>query len=612
MPGKTFREIAAREGWRIVVAALAAGMAVAVPWRVVALIIAIAGAIVAGFPILREAVVSLSHHRMTMELSMSIAIVAALAVGEGATALVILLFVLVAEVLEELNLARGKRALSDLSELVPRSVFLQRGGVIEEAAIDTIRPGDRVLVKPGGRIPIDGSVVSGDSAVDESTITGESLPVDKTVGDRVYAGTLNQSGAVLLEASAVGRDTTFGRILAVLESSDANRAPAERLSDRLAGWIVAVAILAAIGTAIVTRDARAAISVIIVAGACGVAAGTPLAILGAIGQAARRNVIVRGGAVIETLSVVDTIVLDKTGTVTAGQPAVVSVQSLNNNVAGAEIVRLAATAEQHSEHPIAKAILSAAGDVRLTPIFHFTALPGRGVTCATDDGFILHVGNRRMLEESEIVCPSAGESPAVGTEVFVARDGTCLGSLVVEDVPRPEARRAVERLRVLGLRTVLLTGDRAAVARSVGGRIGVDETDAGLLPEQKYDRVVQLRRGGRSVAMIGDGINDTPALRAANVGIAMGSGADITRDTADVVLIGDDLGRAADLFVIARRCRRIVMQNFTGTIAVDFAGIVFSAAGMLHPISAALVHVTSELIFILNAARLLPAPRRSV
>jgi Cd2+/Zn2+-exporting ATPase/Cu+-exporting ATPase len=599
-------EILAEDGWRILVAGIAIPVILAMRQPRAVFLVGIVAAIVAGFPILREAVESLVRRRMTMELSMSIAIVAALAVRETTTALIILLFVLVAEVLEELNLARGRRALSMLTTLLPRLVEVQREGGMTEVDIESVRVGDVVLVRPGGRIPTDGEVVSGTSTVDESTITGESMPVEKAATTHVYAGTLNYTGSLVVRSEAIGRDTAFGKIVAALEASDAQRAPAERLSDQLAGWIVAVALFAALVTFAVKHDPRAAISVVIVAGACGVAAGTPLAILGAIGQAARRQIVIKGGIFVEALSTVDTVVFDKTGTLTLGQPAVTGVE-LWSDVGESELLRTAATAEQHSEHPIAKAIVSAATGLRMESVAHFTALPGRGVFCSTSSGRTIHVGTAAMFRELDIPCTPTESAVQSGTEVLVAVNGACIGSLLIQDVPRAESRDAIAQLRSLGIRTVILTGDRAAVARSIAERIDADETDSDLLPAQKQFRIVELRRAGRQVAMVGDGINDAPALREAHVGIAMGSGTDITREAADVLLLGNDLRRVPDVISIARRCRRIILQNAAGTIAVDLVGIGLAAAGVLHPIAASAVHVSSELLFILNSARMLPS-----
>jgi Cd2+/Zn2+-exporting ATPase/Cu+-exporting ATPase len=598
------RRILASDGWRVGVAVIGVVVTALAPKGLPALLAGYLVAVLAGYPILRHAIESLVTLRMTMELSMSIAIGAALGIGETSTALLILLFVLVAEILEELNLSRGRRAMTDLAAFLPRRAFVEKDGAVEEIDIADLTAGDVVIAKPGARIPVDGVVLRGASVVDQATITGESMPAEKKAGDRVFAGTLNQTGSLVINVEAVGRDTTFGRIVTALESSSASSAPIQRLADRLAGWIVAVAITAAVITALVTRDARAAISVVIVAGACGVAAGTPLAILGAIGQAARRQIIVKGGIYMEALAGIDTVVFDKTGTLTLGQPSVSRITALRGTED--ELLIAAATAEQHSEHPIAGAILAeaAARHLAVEPLDSSVATDG-GVIGTTAAHATVMAGSRRMLEEMTIGVPIAKRDKP-GTEVFVARNGICLGAILVEDAPREASHEAVQSLRRMNIRTILLTGDAASVARSIAQWIGVDEVDAELLPAQKQHRIRDLRRQGHAVAMVGDGINDAPALVEANVGIAMGSGTDATRESADVVLLGNEPTRVPEVIAIARRCRRIVLQNFTGTIVIDLIGIVLAAARLLHPVSAAVVHVTSELLFILNSARMLP------
>jgi len=599
-----FRSILADDGWRIgVVAAAIILTAVAGEKGLWSLLLGCGVAVIAGFPILSHAIESLLGLRMTMELSMSIAIAAALAIRESSTALLILLFVIVAEILEELNLSRGKRALIDLAAFLPRTAWIEDGGAVREVDIDRLAAGDDVVAKPGARIPVDGVVLRGASAVDQATITGESLPADKKAGDRVFAGTLNQTGSLVIRVEAVGRDTTFGRIVAALENSSASTAPIQRLSDRLAGWIVAVAITAAVVTGFVTRDVRAAISVVIVAGACGVAAGTPLAILGAIGQAARRQIIVKGGRFVEALAAVDTVVFDKTGTVTLGQPSVTRIIVARGSER--DLMITAATAEQHSDHPMARAIVAEATARQLVvdPL-HSSVVTDGGVIGMTLERSVVAAGSRALLEGMTIGAPISDRQQQ-GTEVFVARDGVCLGSLLITDTPRDASRDAIDALRRMSIRTILLTGDTAAVARSIAQWVGIDEVNAEFLPGQKQGRIQSLRQQGRIVAMVGDGINDAPALVEANVGIAMGSGTDVTRESADVVLLGNELTRVAEVIAIARRCHRIVMQNFAGTIAVDLIGVILAAARLLHPVSAAVVHVTSELLFILNAARML-------
>jgi heavy metal translocating P-type ATPase len=598
------RRILADDGWRVGVASVGIVQTILAPKGTPTVLIACFVAIVTGFPILRHAIAALGALKMTMELSMSIALGAALAIGETSTALLILLFVLVAEILEELNLSRGRRAMTDLAVFLPRTAFAEKNGTVLEIAINELVVGDLVIAKPGSRIPVDGVVLRGASVVDQAAITGESIPAEKKSGDRVFAGTLNQTGSLVVSVEAVGLDTTFGRILKVLERSDASSAPIQRLSDQLAGWIVAVALTAAVITAFVTRDARAAISVVIVAGACGVAAGTPLAILGAIGQAARRQVIVKGGVSIEALAAVDTVVFDKTGTLTLGRPVVSRILATRGTEH--ELLITAATAEQHSEHPIAGAILAEAAKRQLPiePLDSSVTTAG-GVIATTRERSTVVAGSRTLLEEMTIALPVAGQNER-GTAVFVARDGICLGALLVEDVPREASQDAVQALRRMNIRTILLTGDSAFVARSIAQWLGVDEVDAEVLPEQKQLRIRTLRGQGHVVAMVGDGINDAPALVEANVGIAMGSGTDVTRDSADVVLLGNEPTRVPEVIAMARRCRRIVLQNVAGTIVIDMLGIALAAARVLHPVSAAVVHVTSELLFILNSARMLP------
>jgi heavy metal translocating P-type ATPase len=598
------RRILAGDGWRVGVAVIGVVVTVLAPKGLPTLLIGCCAALVAGYSILRDAIEALVALRMTMELSMSMAIAAALAIGETSTALLILLFVLVAEILEELNLARGRRAMTDLAAFLPRTAFVERDGAVQEIDIADLGDGDLVVGKPGTRIPVDGVVVRGASIVDQATITGESLPVEKKTGDHVFAGTLNQTGSLVISVEAVGRDTTFGRIVTALESSGASSAPMQRLADQLAGWIVAVALTAAAITAFVTRDPRAAISVVIVAGACGVAAGTPLAILGALGQAARKRVIVKGGVHIEALAAVDTVVFDKTGTLTLGRPTISKILAIRGTQQ--ELLITAATAEQHSEHPIAGAILAeaAARHLSIEPLDSAVTTQG-GVIATTSGRSIVVAGSRRLIEEMIIAVPIAGQQER-GTQVFVARDGVFLGVLLVEDAPREASHAAVQALRRMNIRTILLTGDGASVARSIAQWVGVDEVDAELLPAQKQRRIQALRKQGHIVAMVGDGINDAPALVEANVGIAMGSGTDVTRESADVVLLGNEPTRVAEVITIARRCRGIVLQNFAGTIVVDILGIALAAARVLHPVSAAVVHVTSELLFILNSARMLP------
>ncbi len=580
------------------------------PFRAIS-VIGVAGLMVGGWPIYKEALENLVAKRMTMELSMSIAIIAAAAISEFFTALVITLFVLVAEVLEGMTVSRGRRAIRDLLDFLPRAVSVRRGAAVAEVDTDALAVGDAVLVNPGGRIPVDGTVVAGHSFVDQARITGESLPIEKTAGAPVFAGSINQSGALEIRAERIGRDTSYGKIIEAVEQAERSRAPVQRLADRLAGYLVYFALGAAVLTYLITRDIRSTISVVIVAGACGIAAGTPLAILGAIGRAARAGAIIKGGLYLEQLGQVNTVVLDKTGTLTFGKPEVRKLLP----AAGADITQLletAASAELRSEHPLGKTIVAHARTLGLAlkEPERFGYTPGRGIDALLDGELVL-IGNQALMRDHGIPVPAALlASHPEASEVLVARGGRLLGAIVIADTVRPEAARAIKAIHAMGIRTVLLTGDAQAVAAVIARELGISEVAADLLPDDKRKRVKALVDAGRSVAMVGDGINDAPALIEAQVGVAMGSGTDVARESADVVLLGNDLLKFAETLGIARRTRRIIWANFAGTIGVDALGIGLAACGLLNPLFAAFIHVASELTFILNSARLLPSRSR--
>jgi len=520
---------------------------------------------------------------------------------------VITLFVLVAEVLEGMTVARGRRAIRDLLDVLPRAVTVRRGGAIAQVNAETLTVGDAVLVNPGGRIPVDGTVIAGYSFVDQARLTGESMPVEKVVGAAVYAGSINQSGALEIRAERIGRDTSYGKIIEAVEQAERSRAPVQRLADRLAGYLVYFALVAAALTFLLTRDIRATISVVIVAGACGIAAGTPLAILGAIGRAARTGAIIKGGLFLEALGKVDLVVFDKTGTLTLGEPDVQGIFPCPGATLE-DVLDMAASAELRSEHPLGKTLVAHAREQGrpLAEPERFDYTPGRGIN-ATLGGDVVLVGNQALMRDHGIAISGdllAGHQGA--SEVFVARGGKLLGAIAIADTVRPEAAAAVALIRRMGIKTLLLTGDAPVIANAVARHLKLDDVAADLLPEDKLNRIRSLSMSGHTVAMVGDGVNDAPALAAADVGIAMGSGTDVARESADVVLLGNDLLKFSETLAIARRTRIIIWQNFAGTIVVDVCGVGLAAFGFLNPLLAAFIHVASELVFILNSARLLP------
>src|SRR6202165_5267441 len=515
-------------------------------------------AIVGGFPIFHEAYENIVQRRMTMELSMAIAIVAALAIREIFTALVITLFVLVAEILEGLTVGRGRTAIRHLVGLLPTTATVRRNESWQDVETKEIAVSEIVLVKPGARIPVDGVVAGGHSFVDQATITGESMPAEKSKGASVYAGTINQSGALEIRVDRMGRDTTFGKIIDAVERAEKSRAPIQGIADRLAGYLVYFALGAAALTFLITHNVRSTISVVIVAGACGIAAGTPLAILGGIGRSAQLGSIIKGGLYLDSLATIDTILLDKTGTLTYGTPEVVHVRPVEG-VPVASLLQAAVTAASRSEDPGAKAIMKKASNMGSSSEepekFDYT--PGKGIVAASR-GMEIIVGNRLFLEGHRIALPINTVSQT-DSEIFVSQEGKFLGTLVVADTLRPEATKAIADLKSMGLKTVLLTGDSRVVAEDIGRRLGVDEIAAELLPEDKLAFISRLTAARHNVVMVGDGVNDAPALMKATVGIAMGAGTDVARESANVVLIGNDLSKLVETLSIARRCRRTLM-----------------------------------------------------
>jgi heavy metal translocating P-type ATPase len=600
------------EGLRVVFVALAAAAVwfhVWEPYQRIS-VIGLVATLVGGYPIFKEAFENILERRMTMELSMTIALVSALAIGEFFTALVITAFVLAAEILEGLTVGRGRRAIKDMLDFLPQTASVIRNDQVVEVETQTIVAGEVVLIRPGDRIPVDGQVLSGHSFVEQAAITGEPMPGEKSTGSEVYAGTINQAGTLQVRAERLGKETTFGKIIEAVENAERSRAPIQKTADRLAGYLVYFALGAAILTFLITHNLRSTISVIIVAGACGIAAGTPLAILGAIGRAARNGSIIKGGVYLEALGQLDTVFLDKTGTLTYGIPLVSEIHPAPDTSERA-LLEAAASAERNSEHPLGRAIVRFAEQQRIQAAApeSFEYRIGRGVL-ASSHGQSIVVGNQALFEELGIALPALAEAKD-STRVMVARGNRYLGSIQVTDQLRPSAAPAVKALSDMNIKVVLLTGDARAVAKAIADQLGIVQVYSELLPQQKTAFIAEQVKKGRTVAMLGDGINDAPALSEATVGVAMGAGTDVARESADVVLIGNDLSKFVETVRIARNCRRIILQNFYGTLIVDTIGIGLAAAGLLNPLLATFIHVTSELAFILNSTRLLPPREKS-
>jgi len=573
--------------------------------------IALSSALVGGYPIYRETLQALARKQINMEVSMALAIVASLLIGQFTAAAVVAFFVILAEFLENLAVDQGKATLLKLEEASPKKALVRRGGIESEVDVRSLTPNEIVLVRDGERIPVDGVVVKGSALVNQSTITGETVSTEKTTGNKVYAGSINESGLMEVQTERIGTDTTFGKIIELVKEAENRKAPIEKIADKLAARLVEFAILFSVITFIVTRNLTSTISVIVVAGACGVAAGTPLAMIATIGNASKRGVIVKGGTYIEELSRVDTVVIDKTGTLTFGVPEVTDVTPVGN-CSQDQLLRFAATAEKYSKHPIATAIVQKADELGIKPEQHskFNYTPGKGVRVDGDDYNIL-VGNSILLGEEGV--PISPEAISVATQrasegktaVYVAQDKKVRGLIAVSDRIRDESKTAISDLKGMGIKTVMLTGDNKLAARIVASEVGIEDVYADLLPQDKVEIIKRLVAEGHKVAMVGDGINDAPALAYAQIGIGMGAGTDVTIEEADIVLMTNDLARIAYIVKASKKAYRTIMQNFYGTLTVDGVGVALAFLGFLNPLLAAGIHVASEFTFISNSARLI-------
>jgi heavy metal translocating P-type ATPase len=468
-----------------------------------------------------------------------------------------------------------------------------------------------VIVRDGERIPVDGMIVKGSAYVNQASITGEAVATEKNLGDSVYAGSVNESGLIEVRTERVGSETVFGKIIKLVEEAEHRKAPIQKISDRLAAWLVEFAIGFSLITFLLTRNVISALSVVVVAGACGVAAGTPVAIVATMGKASKRGVIVKGGMYVEEMSRIDTVVIDKTGTLTFGEPVVTGLVTMDG-YNEEELLSYAALAEKHSTHPIARSIMRKAEELHIDSPEHstFSYLPGKGVTAQYDGQQVL-VGNASLMSEngvelSEKTRASLADFASHGrTTVLVAHGKEICGVILVEDKVREESRKAIADLKRMGIKTIMLTGDNESAAKTVGAKVGVDEVFAQLLPADKVSKIENLVTHGHKIAMVGDGINDAPALAHANVGISMGAGTDVAIEEADIVLMTNDLRKIADIIRMSKGAYRTIMQNFYGTISVDGLGVILAFLGFLNPLLAALVHVVSEFIFIMNSAKLI-------
>lgn len=553
----------------------------------------------------------------TADIPVSVATAAALAIGEFPAAAVVAVLLLVGGLLESAVAARAEGALESLARLLPDRVTVRRDGRDLEIPAGEVLPGDLVLVRPGERVPVDGTVVSGGSSVDQAALTGESVPAEKGAGDTVFAGSLNGSGAFEVRADRVGEETAVGQIRRMVAEARRQKAPVERLLDRYAKLYTPAALVLGALLWWWSGDVLRAITMLIVFCPCVMVLATPAALVASIGNAALRGSLVKKGAVIEALAGVDAVMFDKTGTLTLGRPRLVEAVPLDG-VAEAELLRLAATAERRSEHPVGRALVEAAEARGIAPgdPHEFEALPGLGVRARENGRAIVLAPPSALPGQGIALAPHVADRAAALAEpgrtvVAAAVGGRVAGLLVLEDALRPEAAAAVEALRGLGLHPVLVTGDHRAAAARIAAAAGIREVHAEVLPQHKAEIVKAMRARGRRVMFVGDGVNDGPALATADVGVAMGrGGADVAVESADAALVSDDLLRLPHLVRLSRRAVGVIRQNLLFSLGVLLVAVGMTAAGALTPVTGALVHELSSIPVILNSVRLIGARDR--
>ena len=573
-----------------------------VPWP-----LGLAVVLLGGYPVFRNVVRASLRRRVTSHTLMTVGVLAALGLGEWATAAIVVLFMRVSDFAERFTAERARRAITQLTAMAPQLARVEREGAEREVPIAQVRIGDTVIVRPGERIPVDGEVVAGHATVDQSTITGESMPVEVGPGARVFAATLSGLGSVRVRVTDVGPDTTFGRVIRMVEEAEQHRAEVQRWADGFSGYYLPVVATIAALTLLLRHDVLASAAVLVVACSCSFALATPVAMLASIGASARRGLLIKGGKYLELLASADVLLIDKTGTLTLGRPQITDIRSLNG-LPEREILGLAASAERYSEHPLAEAVRAAARQ-RGVPIQEpedFEAIPGAGVR-ARINGDTVVVGKYGAPLFATAAIRAIADLEVQGkTLLVVSRAGESLGILAATDTIRPEVPAALAALRGLGVEHIeMLTGDNERTAAALGQALGVPYR-ANLLPEDKLNIVKQHQAAGRIVVMIGDGVNDAPALAQANVGIAIGATrSDVAIEAAHIALMRDDWHLVPEALRIARRTMRVVKLNIGFTALYNLVGLGLAAFGFLPLVFAAVAQSLPDVGILANSSRLL-------
>lgn len=571
--------------------------------------------ILCGIPIILEALIGLvTAFDIKADVLVSLALIASVCIGEDFAAGEVAFIMQLGGLLEELTVAKARAGIEKLVRLTPRTARILTAEGEKIISAEDVQVGDRIRVLPGETVPVDGVILSGQTSVNQAVMTGESLPVDKAAGDEVSSGTVNQFGAFEMKAVKVGEDSSIQRMIRLVQSADAGKAKIVGIADRWATWVVVIALTAAFLTWLISGEVIRAVTILVVFCPCAMVLATPTAIMAAIGNATRHGFLVREGDALERLAAVRRIAFDKTGTLTYGNPKVVAVKSLSDHWDTAALFAYAASAEQFSEHPLGKAVVrdfKAQENAFLHPADDFRMIPGQGVS-ARIEGKKFLAGNEKMLEEacgilSDSVYVEAQEYLEKGcTIIYLASEGVPAGFLALADTVRPESARMLSRLKALGVRPVLLTGDHENAAGAIAGDLGIDDVKANCLPEDKLTLIGSFQAKDEAVCMIGDGINDAPALKKADVGIAMGGvGSDIAVDAADIALVDDQVQELPHLFALSRRMMVTIKCNLSFSLGLNLLAIILAITGILGPVAGALVHNAGSVVVIIHSALLL-------
>jgi heavy metal translocating P-type ATPase len=551
--------------------------------------------------------------RITVNVFVTVALIATIAIGEFRAAAVVVFIMAVAGALETYTLDRARRSIRSLLDLTPKTATVRRDGNEVVVPVDQVQVGDVVVVRPGGRIPVDGTVSVGHSSVNQAPITGESMPVEKSEGGEVFGGTLNETGRLEIKTSKVGKDTTLAQIVHLVEQAQGTRAPVQNLADRFTAWFLPMVLVLAAIALLTSGAVKVAVSVLLVACPCAFAIATPTAVTAGISNMARRAVLIKGGIFLELAKKMDVLLVDKTGTFTLGKPAVVDIVAFDG-LPEDEVLRLAATVEKYSEHPLARSIMNRARECRLQvpDPDEFKIEVGMGVTARLDGKRIL-IGKDTFLQDKGVVIAEdikhrlSNQTERGRTAILVANDAKPIGLIAIADEVRNETPIAIASLKAMGVKNVtMLTGDDHRVARAVSEQIGVDDFQAELLPEQKLQYVEKLQRQGLVVGMIGDGINDAPALALADVGIAMGAaGTDVAVETADVTLMNDDFSLVVNFMEMSRKVMLRIKLNILFSMVYNIIGFVLAGFGMLSPVVAVIFQEAGCITVVFSSTLLL-------